>query len=198
MAVEVERRAVVRLHGRLGDLVPALGELHREIDRRDPQQIAQFDGVHEADGRAASERGVRARPRVGDCEHTGCDRRAVDHERTMAVLDLRHDRDLVVEGLAVGPVRNERERMPGSHPGFDILHTAQRRVLRARDEAESPRAVVAGKCDRRHRSPRLQDSAHQRRDRTVGRTEMTPVVHEARILELLLRRTRTQRGQHRG
>ena len=120
MAIERERVAIERLDGVLDGGVPRVGEADGVVECMRADRVAQRARVEEPDRRAAPERRVRARPRVAERGHTGDDGLAVDDERAVPVFDLRHDRDVVVERLAVGPVRHEWVAVDDSLPHVDV------------------------------------------------------------------------------
>ena len=153
--------------------------------------------MDEADRGTAADRRVRARPRVRDRSHAGGDGPPVDDEAAVPVLDLGHDLD-VGDRIAVEPVREQRIAGDDPLPHLDVLDGPQGRVVRRGDDPHPPGAVVSRQRQHRDRVVVLQQRPERGRLRTVVRTEVAAVVHEARVLHLLLGRHGTDRLQQRG
>ena len=98
----------------------------------------------------------------------------------MAVLDLGHHHDSVLEGLAVEPVGGQRAGADDGRPGVDVAQVPHGLVRRAGDDPHPPRAVVGRQGQDRHAPVGLEQGPHDRRRGAVGGTEVAPVVDEAR------------------
>ena len=180
VAVEGHGVAVQRLDDRGRDLVPPCGE--RRVVGRDLAQQRRA-GTRRGAGRSTP----RGRP-TGWCTPTSRRARrrrwrravAVD-EAAVAVLDLGHHGD-VGDRLAVEPVGGQRVARHDPLPHVDVAGRPHRRVGRAGDDADAPRAVVGRQQQQRHRVVVLQRRAERRRQRAVGRAEVAAVVDEAAVL----------------
>ena len=93
-------------HIALGQLVELADERLGVIEAR-PGRVTKALRVDQPDGDASAGGRVRARPRITDGAHTGCDRTIVDDEPSVSIHDPGH-RQHLADRLTVEPVLLQR------------------------------------------------------------------------------------------